>query len=50
MGSKARTDFKDYLKGKKKLNYVLLPFDDEDQKILDKIGGKKTGAKKKKSK
>jgi len=37
MESKPKKGFKNYLKGNKKLDYAILPFDNEDAAILEKI-------------
>lgn len=37
MDSKPQKAYKDYLKGNGELEYALLPFDNEDNAILEKI-------------
>ena len=37
MSDTVKRKFKNYLKGEKKLQYAILPFDDDDAAILDSI-------------
>lgn len=37
MDSKPKKSYKNYLEGQGKLEYALLPFDDEDVAILEKM-------------